>query len=166
MTSARCILAAAGADPHIPTEGGIPPLQVTAVCGFEHDASTVVPNARFESAKYLVEEFGADVRSRDDNGYPPLHGAVVVGENEVILFLVAKGADPTARAKVIGTGGSRREVGPGAGDSVADFANGPFQRAIIYPDTMALLEGLGSVKLAQLPVCRVPQPEPTTKVER
>ncbi len=139
------ILAAAGADPHIPTEGGIPPLQVTAGYGFEHDASTVVPNARFESVKYLVEKLGADVRSRDDNGYTPLHGAAVVGENKVILFLVAKGADPTARAKVIGTGGGRREVGSGAGESVADFANGPFQRAIIYPDTIALLESLGSV---------------------
>ena len=140
------ILVAAGAEPNIPTEGGVSPLQVTAGYGFEHDASTVVPDARFESVRYLVDELGAAVRSTDSEGYTPLHGAAVVGENEIIRFLVASGADPTARAHLIRVGDDgQREIVEGAGDTVVDMANGPFQRAIIYPDTIELLEGLGSV---------------------
>jgi hypothetical protein len=48
----------------------------------------------------------------------------------MILYLVSRGADVTAL--------SRR------GQSTADMANGPVQRVSPYPETVALLEKLGS----------------------
>jgi ankyrin repeat protein len=80
--------------------------------------------------KYLVEELGADVNARDANGYTPLHNAAARGDNELILYLVSKGADVKAV--------SRR------GQTTADMANGPVSRISPFPDTVALLEKLGS----------------------
>jgi ankyrin repeat protein len=40
-----------------------------------------------------LEELGADVNARDNNGYAPLHHAAAHGDNEMILYLVSKGAD-------------------------------------------------------------------------
>ena len=45
-------------------------------------------------------------------------------------YLVSKGADPTAVAR--------------SGQTTADMANGPVQRIQPFPETVALLEGLGS----------------------
>ena len=80
--------------------------------------------------KYLVEELHADVNQRDLNGYTPLHHAAARGDNEMILYLVAHGADVKAV--------SRR------GQTVADMANGPVSRISPLPETIALLEKLGS----------------------
>ena len=49
--------------------------------------------------KYLVEELHADVNARDMNGYTPLHHAAARGDNEMILYLVSKGADVKAVAR-------------------------------------------------------------------
>jgi ankyrin repeat protein len=95
--------------------------------------------------KYLVDELGVDVKWKDEKGFTPLHSAAVVGENEIILYLVSKGADPKARAKMVGVAdGVRHDTEEDQGETVADMANGPFQRAIVYPDTVELLEKLGS----------------------
>jgi ankyrin repeat protein len=80
--------------------------------------------------KFLVEELGADVNARDHNGYTPLHHAAARGDNALILYLVSKGADPTAVAR--------------SGQTTADMANGPVQRIQPFPETVALLEKLGS----------------------
>lgn len=48
----------------------------------------------------------------------------------MILYLVDKGADVTAVAR--------------NGQTVADLANGPVQRVSPFPETVALLEKLGS----------------------
>jgi ankyrin repeat protein len=80
--------------------------------------------------KFLVEELGADVNARDHNGYSPLHHAAARGDNELIRYLVSKGADPTAIAR--------------SGQTTADMANGPVQRIQPFPETVALLESLGS----------------------
>jgi ankyrin repeat protein len=77
-----------------------------------------------------VEELGADVNARDHNGYSPLHHAAARGDNELIRYLVSKGADPTAIAR--------------SGQTTADMANGPVQRIQPFPETVALLESLGS----------------------
>ena len=82
------------------------------------------------SVKYLVEELGADVNARDNDGYTPLHHAAARGDNDMIQYLISKGADVTAVAR--------------SGQTVADMANGPVQRVSPFPATVALLEKLGS----------------------
>jgi hypothetical protein len=59
-----------------------------------------------------------------------VHHAAARGDNALILYLVDKGADVTAV--------SRR------GQTTADMANGPQQRISPFPETIALLEKLGS----------------------
>ena len=98
--------------------------------GFAGNAHRHAPDGWMPSVKYLVEELGADVNARDNDGYTPLHHAAARGDNDMILYLVSKGADVTAVAR--------------SGQTVADMANGPVQRVSPFPATVALLEKLGS----------------------
>ena len=98
--------------------------------GFAGNAHRHAPGGWMPAVKYLVEELGADVNARDNDGYTPLHHAAARGDNEMILYLVSKGADVTAVAR--------------SGQTVADMANGPVQRVSPFPETVALLEKLGS----------------------
>jgi uncharacterized protein len=145
--AAMKLLIAAGADPNIPTLHLSTPLIVAAGYGFEDQLSAIVPDARTATVKYLVDELGADVNAKDEKGYTPLHGAASVGNNEVVLFLVAKGADVKARSiGFLGTEGPRIFDAPDhKGDTVADMANGPHEHGIQHPDTLALLVKLGSI---------------------
>jgi ankyrin repeat protein len=98
--------------------------------GFAGNAHRHAPDGWMAAVKYLVEELGADVNARDNDGYTPLHHAAARGDNEMILYLVSKGADVTAVAR--------------SGQTTADMANGPVQRVSPIPATVALLEKLGS----------------------
>ena len=98
--------------------------------GFPSNAHRYVPDGWLPAVRYLVEELGADVNQRDDEGYTPLHNAASRGDLEVIRFLVEHGADPTAVSRV--------------GQTTADMANGPYQRTQPFPEAVALLESLGS----------------------
>jgi hypothetical protein len=98
--------------------------------GFAGNAHRHAPDAWMAALKYLIEEIGVNVNARDNDGYTPLHHAAARGDNEMILYLVEKGADVTAV--------SRR------GQTTADIANGPVQRVSPFPETVALLEKLGS----------------------
>ena len=98
--------------------------------GFAGNAHRHAPDAWMAVMKYLVEELHADVNARDNDGYTPLHHAAARGDNEMINYLVSKGADVTAVAR--------------SGQTTADMANGPVQRISPYPATVALLEKLGS----------------------
>jgi ankyrin repeat protein len=80
--------------------------------------------------KYMVETLGADVNARDMNGLTPLHHAAARGDNEMIKYLVSKGADVKAV--------SRR------GQTTVDMANGPVSRISPIPATIELLEKLGA----------------------
>ena len=80
--------------------------------------------------KFLVEELGADVNARDHNGYSPVHHAAARGDNELIHYLVGKGADVTFIAR--------------NGQTTIDLANGPVQRIQPFPETIALLGSMGA----------------------
>ena len=80
--------------------------------------------------RYMVEVLHADVNARDNNGMTPLHHAAARGDNEMIEYLVSKGADVTLVNRT--------------GQTTVDMANGPVQRVQPFPDTIKLLEGLGA----------------------
>ena len=158
------LLRAYGADPHVPTRApeprrrngvtaaeapadpsGLPPVEpggagvwpIHAASGvgygegFESNAHRHVPGGWFPSVRYLVEEVGVDVDARDHEGYTAVHHAAARGDTELVRYLVEQGADVTVV--------SRR------GQTTADMANGPYQRTLPFPETLALLEGLGAV---------------------
>ena len=139
-------LLALGADPKIANRHGMTPLMVAAGLGFEWQFTNIVPDQRQASVKYLVEELHQDLNARDDKGYTALHGTAYTGDNETIKYMVAKGADPKARsnARLGGTQGSEDVATKGEGDSVADMANGPREKSLLFPETVALLESMGS----------------------
>ncbi len=87
------------------------------------------PDAWMPAVRYLVEELGADVSSRDHDGYSVIHHAASRGDNEMIEYLVDKGADPLVIART--------------GQTTIDLANGPVQRISPFPDTIELLAGYG-----------------------
>ena len=99
--------------------------------GFAANAHRYAPDGWLPTVRYLVEEAGADVNSRDVDGYTAVHHAAARGDNELILYLVEHGADVTAV--------NRR------GQTTADMANGPVQRIQPFPETLALLVGLGAI---------------------
>jgi ankyrin repeat protein len=98
--------------------------------GFAGNSHRHAPDGWLPAMKYLVETLGADVNQRDANGYTPLHHAAARGDNEMIQYLVSKGADVKAVAR--------------NGRTVVDMANGPVQRVRPFPETIALLEKLGA----------------------
>ena len=98
--------------------------------GFAGNTHRHVPDGWLPAVKFLVEELGADVNARDHNGYTPLHHAASRGDNELIQYLVSKGADVKAVSR--------------SGQTTVDLANGPVQRVQPFPETIALLESLGA----------------------
>lgn len=148
-----------GADPSLPTikvpqrrfgpredtdHSGLPPVPVGGPAvypvhaaagvgygqGFAGNSHRHVPDGWMPTMRFLVEELGADVNQRDHNGYTPVHHAAARGDNELILYLVERGADVTAVAR--------------SGQTTVDMANGPVQRIQPFPETVALLERLGA----------------------
>ncbi|MFN2445481.1 MAG: ankyrin repeat domain-containing protein [Vicinamibacterales bacterium] len=113
---------------------GIPSLQAAAGWGygdgFAGNAHRFAPSGMMAAVKYLVEEIGADVNERDYDGNTALHQAAARGDNEMVQYLVAKGADVTVINR--------------DGQTTVDMANGPVQRIQPFPETIALLEKLGA----------------------
>ena len=144
-----------GADPNIPTmtygalprdkdpsglpavaPGGphVPPFH--AASGVGYGTSRVaqqhrhVPDGWMRAAKYFVEELDVDINERDADGFTALHHAAARGDNDVIQYLVGKGADVMVVNR--------------AGQTTVDMANSPEQRTQPFPATIALLEGMGA----------------------
>ena len=120
--------------PPLPVGGpGVTPLHAAAGVGygqgFAGNSHRFAPTGMMAAVKYLVEETGADVNAVDHDGNTALHHAAARGDNEMILYLVSKGADP-------------RRVNR-AGQTTVDMANGPVQRIQPFPETIVLLEKLG-----------------------
>lgn len=159
------LLVALGADPNIPTmsfgspvrpndqsgmpavpAGGphIPPLH--AASGVGYGTSRVaqqhrsVPDGWMPAARYFLEELGIDVNLRDADGFTALHHAAARGDNDMIRYLVKKGANVMAVNR--------------AGQTTVDMANSPEQRTQPFPETIALLESLGAKNNHNCQACK------------
>jgi ankyrin repeat protein len=127
-----------------PDRSGLPPIPwhgpavfpIHAACGvgyglgYAGNTHRHVPDGWMPAVRFLVEELGADVNARDHNGYTPVHHAAARGDNELILYLVSKGADVRGVSRL--------------GQTTVDMANGPVQRISPFPETIELLERLGA----------------------
>jgi hypothetical protein len=144
-----------GADPNIPTmtfgtaarpndQSGLPAVPAGgphvppfhAASGVGYGTSRVaqqhrhVPDGWMPAARYFLEELGVDVNIRDADGFTALHHAAARGDNEMILYLVKRGANVMAVNR--------------AGQTTVDMANSPEQRTQPFPETIKLLEGMGA----------------------
>jgi ankyrin repeat protein len=120
--------AIAGGGPHVPP--------FHAASGVGYGTSRVaqqhrhVPDGWMRATRYFVEEIGVDVNARDAEGFTALHHAAARGDNLVIKYLISRGADIMTVNR--------------AGQTTVDMANSPEQRTQPFPETIALLEGLGA----------------------
>jgi ankyrin repeat protein len=122
-------------NPEVPVGGpAMYPIHAASGVGygqsFAGNAHRYVPGNWVPAVKFLVEECGAEVDVRDANGYTALHHAASRGDNELVLYLVEKGADVKAKSRT--------------GQTTADMANGPIERVSPFPETIALLVSLGA----------------------
>ncbi len=123
--------------PYIPEDAyNAYPIHVAAGGGFTGLGSFSirnVPGSFIPAVKYLIEEQGIDVNTRDSWGFTPMHYAAARGDNELIRYLVSKGGDVSVITRL--------------GQSTADMARGGrsgFFTRVAYPETEQLLVELGS----------------------
>jgi uncharacterized protein len=134
MLETREVIDQSGLPP-VPIGGpSVTPLHAAAGVGygegFGANSHRFAPTGMLAAVKYLVEELGADVNAADHEGNTALHHAAARGDNEMILYLVSKGANVKAVDR--------------EGRTTVDMANGPVQRIQPFPETIALLEKLGA----------------------
>ena len=132
----------------------VTPLQAAAGVGygfgFAGNSHHVAPGGMLRAVKYLVEEAGQDVNAVDADGNTALHHAASRGDNEMILYLVAKGADVTRVNR--------------AGQTTVDLANGPVQRVQPFPARSACWRS--SVPATITAVCPVEEDDVSNPVLR
>jgi ankyrin repeat protein len=136
-----------GANPSITTSMGVNALLLASGWGDQPSQGRhVAPEARLAAVRFLVEEAGLDVKSTDKDGFTPLHGAALVGDKDVITYFVARGGDVATRASVSASAYSLNgnKAKPGTGETVADIANGPLEKTLVFPEVIDLLVSLGS----------------------
>jgi uncharacterized protein len=98
--------------------------------GFAANSHRFAPTGMLAAVRYLVEVLHANVNDADADGNTVLHNAASRGDDEMILYLVSKGADVKAVNR--------------KGQTVPDLANGPVERVNPFPETIALLEKMGA----------------------
>jgi uncharacterized protein len=98
--------------------------------GFAGNAHRFAPGGMLPAVQYLVDVLHLDVNVADQDGNTALHNAAARGDNDMIQYLVSKGADVKAVNR--------------SGYTTVDMANGPVQRVEPFPETIALLEKLGA----------------------
>jgi ankyrin repeat protein len=120
-----------GADPRLDTFQGTSPLMAAAGVNWVLAQTwTEGPEQLLEAVK-LCHELGMDVNQKNSMGITALHGAANRGSEEIIRFLVANGADLTARDR--------------ENRSALDWAKGVFlatHPAEAKPGAMALITSL------------------------
>lgn len=129
--------------PPVPAGGAaMYPIHAATGVGYTDRAANehrYVPGAWLPAVKYLIEELGADVNARDLDARTPLHNAASRGDNEVVLYLVEKGADVMAVTRL--------------GQTTVDVANSPSYNVRPFPETIALLESLGAKNHHKCSLC-------------
>ena len=108
-------------------------LMMAAGVGWAGNFSINAPGSYLPAVKYMVEDLGIDINAVDQLGYTAVMGAAYRGDNEMVEYLVSKGAKLDFRTN--------------RGWSVTDMANGPSLRSSVplsHPDTIALLGKLGA----------------------
>jgi ankyrin repeat protein len=123
-----------GADPRLPTYGGTTALMAAAGVNWVVDQTFDEGPAARLAAVTLCVELGLDVRAVNSMGLTALHGAANRGSDDIIRFLVGKGADPSAKDK--------------EGRTPSTWAEGVFlatHPAVAKPTTIALLRELTGV---------------------
>jgi ankyrin repeat protein len=141
-------LIAAGADPLLKTEEGATPLMVAAGIGIWRIGESVGSNEEALEAVKLAWELGNDVNAVDANGDTAMHGAVHRGANDIVRFLIEKGANP--------------DVADTFGWTPLTIAEGVWYPNTYKsePETGALLRKLG----AKNPGSRRPEDHPPTEI--
>jgi ankyrin repeat protein len=124
-----------GANPNIPTEDGTTPLMVASGLGranYIPDAKRGAPSASAESAVAMMLDAGAAIEAVNEAGFTALHGAAFRGLNEVITYLVKRGANINA---IDYRGRTPYRIAEGAQQSF---------RIQSWPETAQLLQQLGA----------------------
>ena len=125
----------AGADQHLTTADGTTPFMAAAGLGRATYTPREPRGVRSPSAEAAVKallEAGANINATNEADFSALHGASFRGLNEVVEFLVAKGADINARDF---RGRTAYRLAEGSKQSFQ------FQS---WPDTAKLLKDLGA----------------------
>ncbi len=137
--AAMRLLVAHGADPKIPSDEGDTALMMSAGVGWAGNFSRNAPGPALDAVRYCVE-LGLDVNAQDVTGYTALAGAAWRGDNDLVKFLVGKGA--------------KLDVRTARSWSVTDMATGPYLRttgATSHPETIELLIQMGAPALTPHP---------------
>ena len=112
-TTLMSLLAAHGGDPLLTTTENTTPLMVAAGIGRVPAESHVTPTATMAAVR-LALELGGDIRAINKEGNTALHGAAHIRLDELVQFLVDRGADVNARNA---RGLTPLQVAEGAGHS-------------------------------------------------
>jgi ankyrin repeat protein len=92
------LLLAKGADPKITTNDGVTALMAAAGVGLADDRMPQEAQGALQAVKMLVEEVDFDVNAvSKDLAWTALHGAAYIGANDIIQYLVDKGAKPDVK---------------------------------------------------------------------
>ena len=113
-------------------------------------AERITEAERIEAIK-LALELGADIEAQDANGYRAMHQAAAAEFNQIILFLIAQGADlnPVTKTR------TQKEGAAGlvtiAGQSPLGIVEGTFNGGTYNerPETAAFLRKLGAKSIGR-----------------
>ena len=122
-----------GADPTLTAAGDNTALIVAAGLG-RVEQETRVPEPRVSEAVTLVLDLGADINQPNEAGNTALHAATMAGLDDVVAYLVQRGAALNTKNKM--------------GETPLKQAHGFIDKFLLYmrPSTAAVLEKLGATE--------------------
>jgi ankyrin repeat protein len=127
------LLVARGANPLLSTDDGTTPLMAAAGIGRSEDRPKEDEGNALEALK-LTLELGGDVNAANRSGLTAMHGAASTGSDDIIQFLVDRGARLDVRDKF---GETPLSIASGDPNGLAEDA---YRR--VHPATEALLRKL------------------------